>query len=127
MGPLKINEKYFVDFLRGVIDGDGCIYSWKHKSNNHTQWSLRITGAAPRFISWLKDITEKKLEVKGKLYIEKRKDKSNMYIIKFGKLSTQKIIRLVYYDKCFTLERKLIKAKECLQDEAKMLKYGQVI
>ena len=32
----------------------------------------------------------------------------------------------VYYNNCFCLERKLIKANECLQDKAKMLKYGEV-
>jgi len=53
MGALKIEGEYFNDFLRGVIDGDGCIYSWKHRGNKHTQWSLRISGAAPKFINWL--------------------------------------------------------------------------
>lgn len=127
MGPLKIPDGYFLDFLRGVIDGDGCIYSWKHSTNNHMQWSLRISGAAPDFISWLKEMIEMRLLIRGKLHIQKYKARSTMYIIKFGKLATQKIVRIAYYDECFCLERKLIKARECLQDEAKMLKYGRVI
>lgn len=127
MGQLEINEKYFSDFIRGVIDGDGCINHWRNRSNNHTQWSLRISGAAPEFIGWLKNKIEKRYCVKGKLYIQKYQSKSTMYIIKFGKLSTQKIIREVYYMNCFCLERKKVIVLECLHDTAKMIKYGGVI
>jgi hypothetical protein len=127
MGKLDIDMRYFNDFLRGVIDGDGCVYSWKHKSNNHTQWSLRISGAAPKFINWLLIYTEEYFSVKGKIYVQKCSNKSDMYIIKFGKLATQKIISLTYYKDSFCLERKLTKVLECLHDSAKMVKYGGVI
>ena len=127
MGVLKIDEKYLIDFLRGVIDGDGCIYSWKNRSNNHRQWSLRISGAAPKFIEWVKEMIETKIQVKGKEYIHDSEKRSTMYIIKFGKLATQKICKEVYYTDCFCLDRKMTKVKECLQDAAKMVKYGEVI
>ncbi|MBU1091000.1 MAG: hypothetical protein KKC42_04065, partial [Candidatus Omnitrophica bacterium] len=42
LGALEIPNQYFVDFLRGVIDGDGCIRGWIHPSNKREQWSLRI-------------------------------------------------------------------------------------
>ena len=127
MNEIKIDNNYFIDFLRGVIDGDGCIYSWKNKNNEHMQWSLRISGAAPKFIYWLNELIENKLMVKGKIYIQTKKNRSDMYILKFGKLATQKICLEIYYDNCFCLERKLLKVNECLQDKAKMLKYGKVI
>ncbi len=127
MGALKIEGEYFNDFLRGVIDGDGCIYSWKHRGNKHTQWSLRISGAAPKFINWLGETIQDKYLARGKIHIANSKDKSPMHILKFGKLATQRIVRAVYYNNCFCLNRKLLKALECLQDEAKMLKYGEVV
>src|ERR1043165_5678244 len=40
LGSLNIESDYLGDFLRGVIDGDGCTYNWIHKSNQHKQWSL---------------------------------------------------------------------------------------
>jgi hypothetical protein len=49
LGEVAINRNYFSDFLRGVIDGDGCISIWIHKTNEHRQWSLRIISAASLF------------------------------------------------------------------------------
>jgi intein/homing endonuclease len=39
---LKISEEFFVDFLRGLIDCDGCIRRWVHPNNVHDQSSVRI-------------------------------------------------------------------------------------
>lgn len=45
LSALKINENFFFDFLRGVIDGDGNISSWTHRTNYNQQWCLRIYSA----------------------------------------------------------------------------------
>src|SRR3989344_2477009 len=42
LDKLSVPKNYFTDFLRGVIDGDGTIVSWVHKSNGNKQWSVRI-------------------------------------------------------------------------------------
>jgi hypothetical protein len=39
---LNIPKRYFVDFLRGVVDRDGEIKKWIHPTNNKQQWCLRI-------------------------------------------------------------------------------------
>ena len=40
LAKIDVVQQYFPDFLRGVIDGDGCICTWIHKSNTHRQWAL---------------------------------------------------------------------------------------
>lgn len=128
MDRLKINRRYFPDFLRGVIDGDGHISRWIHKTNLHQQWSLRITSAAPLFIQWLKDETEKYFNVNGRLYGFLPKNKKNyIYILKFGKLAAKIIIKQVYYKNALSLNRKNLKCLLFLQDKNKMLSYGNVI
>lgn len=128
LGVIKIDYNYFPDFLCGVIDGDGCISTWMHRTNLHRQWSLRITSAAPIFIKWLKKEIENYFSVKGKLYRYRYKDKKNyIYILKFGKLPTKVIIGCVYKESSVCLNRKKKKHFECLQDENKMKNYGNVL
>ncbi len=128
LGALKINRDYFPDFLRGIIDGDGCISTWIHRTNLNRQWSLRISSAAPLFINWLKKEIEKYFSVKGKLYKYKYKDKkNNIYILKFGKLPAKIILERIYNENAICLSRKNKKCIACLRDENKMINYGNII
>ena len=126
---LKINRDYFSDFLRGIIDGDGCISTWIHRTNLNRQWSLRISSAAPLFIDWLKKEIEKYFHVKGRLYKYKYRNKKNdIYILKFGKLSAKIILKHIYYNrKSITLDSKNKRRIMCLRDKNKMVNYGNVI
>jgi hypothetical protein len=128
LGKIEIDSRYFKDFLRGVIDGDGCIRGWVHKSNGHQQWSLDITSAAPVFIRWLKEEIENKLHVKGRLYTHLHKGKKNkINILKFGKLAARVIIREIYYEGALALDRKVAIGKLCLQDKNRMVNYGGIL
>lgn len=117
LGVIKVEKGYFADFLRGVIDGDGNISSWIHKTNQSRQWSLRIVSAAYLFISWLANKIEEHFKVKGKLYIRKSKHRKNpICVLKFGKTFAKIILSQIYYDGCLALKRKFAKAELCLQD-----------
>jgi hypothetical protein len=122
LGSLDVDKLYFVDFLRGVIDGDGYIGSWMHRTNHHQQWSLKVCSASPVFINWLGGLIELYFGISGKAYREKGVDnKNSMYILKYGKLNARKIIGFIYYNGCLCLERKLIQAQLCLQPGNKVV------
>lgn len=128
LGSLDIPDKYFRDFLRGVIDGDGSIEKWRHKSNGYEQWSLRIASAAPLFVEWLKDRIENFFLVKGRIHGYFRQGKKNkIYTIKFGKLPAKIILAKCYYPSCISLERKNCLARECLKTENGLSKYGNIV
>ena len=107
---INVPNKYFVDFLRGVIDGDGCIRRWIHPSNKREQWSLRIYSGSGAFIKWLKNTIEAFLKIKGKLY----RETDTKRILKYGKMAAREIAQKCYYKDCFGLSRKIKLAEECL-------------
>ncbi len=116
LGTLKIDRVYINDFLRGVIDGDGSISTWVHRTNGHVQWSLRIVSASNKFINWLKDITKETYGIDGRVYTNIQQNRKNpMYLLKFGKRSATKVLPFVYYSGCLGLERKLKQVGLCLQ------------
>src|SRR3989338_5295989 len=82
VGAIKVPDPFFVDFLRGLIDGDGSIRSWKHPTNFREQWSLRIYSGSRKFIEWLDKEIEKYMGVSGRTYQHNRQ--GTQYVLKFG-------------------------------------------
>lgn len=109
LGAIKVPGQYFGDFLRGLIDGDGCIRKWTHPSNHNEQWSLRIYSGSERFIKWLNGLTESLLKIKGKTH----RQSDSQWVLKYGKMAAREIARKCYYKSCLGLERKIQLANEC--------------
>jgi len=106
---IDVLQQYFIDFLRGVIDGDGSIRQWVHPSNAGKQWSLRIYSSSKIFIVWLRQQIEVLLNARGKLY----EDEKTTHTLKYGKMAAREILSECYYEGCFGLQRKIALAKDC--------------
>ncbi len=110
LNRIKVPKKYFNDFLRGVIDGDGNIQHWKHPQNGHNQCSLRIVSASKIFIKWLQLSIKNINRCAGKIYEE-----NNRYILKYGKIAACRIFRFCYKNNGqIALQRKADLANKCL-------------
>ncbi len=108
---LTIPSYYFSDFLRGLIDGDGCIRRWVHPSNKREQWSLRIYSGSKDFLEWLSEKIKINFNILGKLH--KNENRNTVYVLKFGKMAAREITKRCYYANCFGLDRKIKLANEC--------------
>jgi hypothetical protein len=124
LSPLKIPQEYFIDFLRGVMDGDGNIQKTVHATNRNIQWTLRIVSGSPYFLPWIRDNIEKTFEVTGKSYIREGGRKNPLYILKYGKFAAKIILRCCYYKNCLTMPRKLKNAQKCIQSKNGLSRYS---
>jgi hypothetical protein len=109
LGALKVPDCFYIDFLRGVIDGDGCIRHWRHPSNGREQWSLRIYSGSEYFVQWLTKVNVRLLKIKGRIH----KNVSNLWVLKYGKMAAKEIAVRCYYKGCLGLERKIKLAQAC--------------
>src|SRR3989344_1533243 len=66
LGPLKIPQKYFFHFLRGVFDGDGSTYSyWDPRWKSSFIFYLCFASASHNFLLWLQRTLQARLHVVG--------------------------------------------------------------
>lgn len=108
---LRVPRKYFLEFLRGLIDDDGGIQRWMHNTNKREQWNLRITSGSEKFLKWVKDEIEKLVKVKGRVYSEG----VTQFILKYGKMAASIIAQKCYYKGCLGLTRKIELARNCVK------------
>lgn len=100
---LKIGVRYFADFLRGCIDGDGNLYSFRHPESQYAQIRVRIASASLPFLEWLHRNIKRNLGLKGG-WIETG---SGAWLLSFGKNETLELLRQIYYSQGVPcLERK---------------------
>jgi hypothetical protein len=115
ISEINVPDIFFVDFLRGVIDGDGSIRSWKHPTNNREQWSLRICSGSKKFVIWLDEKIKDLLQASGRIHADTRQ--GAVYVLKFGKLAAQIILRQCYYRDSLNLDRKNQLAQKCVHSK----------
>jgi len=103
----KVPKKYFVDFIRGLFDGDGSISLCGKRKNSPSSY---ICSGSFLFIQDLY-IIMKKWKIEGK--ITNNGNKSNIcYLLKMGAGASRKLGELMYYDKdIIKLKRKYEKFK----------------
>lgn len=106
---LTSEEKMYIPYIiRGVIDGDGCVYSTSNGSV-----AFYICSMSYDFAVWIKNTLEKDLFMKD-ISINQRKN--GIWIVETALQSNIfKLIALVY-DKPYGMSRKYIKLRETFRD-----------
>lgn len=130
IGVLQISEIVFRDFLRGHLDGDGSITSYRDYYNIfknpkyiYTRLFTRFISASKRHILWLQYNINKTFGVKGRVHRERPADPNkhtDMWTLKFMKKESIKLLNCIYYQEDIPcLERKMIVAQGVLEKISK--------
>lgn len=138
IGPLKIADQYFSDFLRGHIDGDGSIITYKDYYNTfknpayiYTRLYICFRSASKNHIEWLRGKTTKLYNIKGSIAEQKprRKEQStSIWILKFAKKESIKLLHWIYYKNnlpCLKRKKKVAEKALKLLANQKRKKYAK--
>ena len=112
IAALAIPPQYFFDFLRGVLDGDGCFYSYYDpRWRSSFMFYLVVASASPAFVAWLRAQIKQRLDIEGHVT---KDTKGSTLQLKYAKSDSLKIIKKVYYNPtvlCLSRKRrKILKA-----------------
>ncbi|MDO8582021.1 MAG: hypothetical protein Q7S16_04035 [bacterium] len=124
VGPLKIPDKFFRDFLRGHLDGDGSITTYqdhyntsKHPSYIYTRLFVRFISASRNHMEWIRKNVKKFLDIDGDFFERRpaRKGYVSIWQLKFMKKESIKLLHWLYYKKDIpALSRKRKMAEQAL-------------
>ena len=112
IGILKIPNKYFRDFLRGHLDGDGCTYSyWDPRWKSSFMFYTVFMSASENHLKWLQREIQILFGINGKLTYHREA----YYQLRFAKKESLKLIQAMYYKRDLPcLKRKRFKIEQAL-------------
>ncbi|MDO8520289.1 MAG: LAGLIDADG family homing endonuclease [Deltaproteobacteria bacterium] len=114
LADLDIPDDHFSHFLRGVLDGDGCIRKWKSNKFKFVNRYVKITSGSEKFLIWINKKIHRLFNASGTIHLEQYK-KSSAYILKISRKSHyQKVLRICYQNDWLALPRKRVQALEAL-------------
>ncbi|TAK57374.1 hypothetical protein EPO17_02105 [Patescibacteria group bacterium] len=113
IGRVLIPEQYLFDFIRGVFDGDGTVYSyWDKRWKSSFMFYISFISASDTFIQWLRMIIENGTGSTGHI---KKDGKGSTFQLTYAKKDSIKIINKMYQNKKrISLSRKSLKIKRIL-------------
>lgn len=113
IGDLKIPDKYFADFLRGHLDGDGYTTAfWDSVFKDSFRLYAGFVSASEAHLKWIKQKIERNYNLKGSLH---RGRGSHTFQLKYAKIASIKLINIIYYrNNLLYLQRKRSKIMKAL-------------
>jgi hypothetical protein len=116
IGKILIPKEFFIDFIRGHLDGDGSITTYIDKHNTYKnpkyiykRLFIRLISASQEHILWLQQNIANNFGVTGRIHKTKiyPPSKVSIYILKFMKKESINLLKQIYYKKSLPcLERK---------------------
>ena len=106
--PEKLNRKYWIDFIRGYFDGDGCVST---AGKSAIRW--QVCSATKDVLQHIIDFFYEEYNI-PKVCIYERKGKNITYYIQYSTVPTREIYKHLYTKNSLYLPRKKKKFEEIL-------------
>jgi hypothetical protein len=104
LGPLRIPDEWFRDFLRGCIDGDGSIHTYVDRYNTskdpayvYIRVYVSVVSASPAFIEWLRASTRRLAQVSGDVGLRRSPGRHDVWRLRYAKRESLALLRWIYY------------------------------
>lgn len=95
LGELKVPDRCFFDFLRGHLDGDGCIRKYQDSVYPNSQrLYIRFYSASLKHIKWIQKKIEALIKIKGYIQNGKRE-----FSLTFAKRNSLILLKYIYPEK----------------------------
>lgn len=104
--PTKLERKYWLDYIRGYFDGDGCVST---AGPNAIRW--QVCSATKTILEQILDFFESEYNI-PKVSIQTKMGKHPTYYIQYSSVPTRAIYDIFYPEGCLYLPRKKQKFQE---------------
>lgn len=109
---VDIPDKFFPDFVRGYLDGDGSVITYNHPESKLIQLKIRFYSGSKGFLFWLHN------KLTGLLDLDSGtiQERTRAWWLVYSKRDSLKLIKYMYYSKRLSkLKRKSDKAIKFLK------------
>lgn len=105
LGSILVPSDLFVDLVRGLLDGDGSIYTLRHRPTTRSQpaywyerlWTL-FGSASPEHVQWLRQSIDERFGLTGAIKVSRRPGRHDYYTLKYGNRDSLVLLAALYRD-----------------------------
>lgn len=111
LGAIKVPDIYFIDFLRGSLDGDGCTYSyWDKRWKSSFMLYTVFVSASKIHLEWIREKVKTLYGIEGKIKLS-----GSVFQLVYAKKSSILLLDILYYSSNIpSLSRKRFKIEQQL-------------
>ncbi len=94
MQDISVPPSCFFDFVRGMFDGDGCVYSyWDKRWRSSFMFYVSFATSSPVFVHWMQGIVLSLAGIRGRIY---RSEKKECFQLRYAKAEARILISKMY-------------------------------
>lgn len=105
LGPVHVPSELFVHLVRGLLDGDGSIYTLRHRPTTRSQpnywyerlWTL-FGSASSEHVLWLRQSIDQRFGLAGAINVSRRSGRHDYYTLKYGNRDSLVLLAALYAD-----------------------------